>query len=309
MRLDQISAGNGPLAAVVVSELLAQHPLLPQLEFYSMVGNADSLRKASAAGGGTVRNLNTNYAGVVVDPAFASPTLKIVGDEIKTDQAHERRGQDIASVRAADLKAFARRFARNLVNYAINGTGVSGEPTGLKALTPAAQKFFANTSSAALTIEVGNTDAKKSAFAILSEKLQYGIQMVDGGAGVIIMPAPLVSRVAAILSDSVQWRANEWMVPVPYYNMVPIISAGYTNEGASIIAGDETHGTISGTCYSVYFARFGERTDVTIATNNGLNVTDKGLVGSQYVYNIDFDLEFALENDKAIAKLEGLKLG
>lgn len=309
MRLDQISAGNGPLATGVVAELLRNHPLLPQLEFYSMVGNADNLRKASAASGGTVRALNSNYSTVTVNPSFATPTLKIVGDEIGTDQAHERRGQDIASVRATDLKAFSRTFARNLANYAINGTGASNQPTGLKVLTPAGQKFYANSSSAALTIELGDTDAKKLAFQQLAEKLQFGIQLVDGGASAIIMPAPLVSRVTAILGDSVQWRANEWGIPVPYYNMVPIISAGYTNAGASIIAGDETHGTITGTCYSVYFARFGEKTDVTVATNIGLNVTDKGLVGSQYLYNIDFDMEFALENDKAIAKLEGLKLG
>jgi len=159
-----------------------------------------------------------------------------------------------------------------------------------------------------LTIESGNTDAKVSAFATLSEKLQYGIELVDGGAEVIIMSSAMVSRVTSILKQSVQWVQNEWGMLVPMFNGIPIVSAGYTNAGAQIIAGNETHGTITGTCYSVYFARFGQERDVTIATNTGLNVTDKGLVGSHYVYNVEFDMEFALQNDKAIAKLEGLKL-
>jgi hypothetical protein len=309
MKLVDLSSRNGDLAAEVARTMAAEHPLVAALEFYQIVGNADNLRKASAATGGTVRAVNNNYTGVAVDPAYATPSLKIFGDEIKVDQAFERRGMDIVSVRRRDLAMFARRASKNLADFVINGTGNSNQPTGLKTITPSGQKFFANTSSTALTLELGNTDAKKLVHGQLAEKLRRGISMVDGGARAIIVPTSIVSRLTSILADQVQWVQSEYGVPIAYFNRIPIIEAGYKLNGAEIIAGDETAGTISGTCYSIYFVRFGEAADVTVATSNGVNVTDKGLVGSQYVHNVELDLELALENDLAVAKLEGIKIG
>ncbi|MFN6991808.1 MAG: hypothetical protein ACK4MM_03680, partial [Fervidobacterium sp.] len=83
----------------------------------------------------------------------------------------------------------------------------------------------------------------------------------------------------------------------------------YDNNGNKIIGFNETVGQAND-CTSVYAFRFGEKENLCFATNSyGIEVKDLGLVGVHYTYSVDFDLDLVLLNDRAVAKLEGIRLG
>jgi len=92
---------------------------------------------------------------------------------------------------------------------------------------------------------------------------------------------------------------------VMYYNEVPVRPAGYDRNGNRVLPHTETVGT-SNNCTSLYAVRFGEKADVTMATNVGVEVSDLGIVGVHYTHNVDFDADLSILNDKAAARLEGI---
>jgi len=305
MLIKQISAGDA-LSQQVVNEIIKRSTVMENAEFYSMTGNADYQRKSSAATGGKVRALNADWAENKVTPVFDNPSLKIIGDKVQTDKAHERRGNDIASVRASDLLKFAQDLGKTFQNYFFNGTGLNNQPTGLVAKMPAAQVITASANG--LLVELGNTAAQKTAQQKYIELLDQLIESVDGGAQVIYMDGKLWSRTNSIAREYINYEKNEFGIMIPYYAGIPIRPAGYDVSGNRIIPHTETVGE-SADCTSVYAVRFGERSDLTIASNVGIEVKDEGLVGNFYTYSVELDCELSLLNNKSVAKIEGIRLG
>jgi len=125
--LAELSASDR-LTQLVVSAMIEERPIIGQWEFYPHPGNSDNPRKSSTASGGGYRSINSDHADNEVDPAFANMILAILGDKVETDVAHERRGFDIASVRASDLRQFAREMAKFLVNEHVKGGGQGSNP-------------------------------------------------------------------------------------------------------------------------------------------------------------------------------------
>jgi hypothetical protein len=304
MRINQISSKD-TLTQQVVNAMINRSSVLEFAEFYSIVGNADYTRMSSVATGGRFRVINSDYPENTVNPGFANPTLKILGDKIMVDQANERRGVDIPSVRARDLLNFAGNLGRQFNNYFFNGTGTSGAITGLKLLIPSDQKITAATNG--LNVSLGNSDTAKQSQQKFLELLNQLISSIDGGAQVLYMNANALSRLTTIAREQIQYQINEFGKPVAYYNGIPIKDSGYDSTGALIIPQNETVGT-SNDCTSVYAVRFGEAQDLSIATNIGVEVKDLGLVGVHYVHSVDFDLDTVLLNNKAVARLEGIRL-
>jgi len=307
MRFAQISS-NDALTQSFIREMETQSPVLTLAEFYSIVGNAEYARKAAATAGGGLRALDTDYSGQTVTPAFINPSLKIMGDKVMVDAAHERRGADVPSVRASELLSYGRNLGRVFNDQFVNGTGLTVYPSGIKTQCVSGQKIYANSSSAALSIGMGNADATVTAQQALVEKLRELISMVrSGGIPKLIMDSAWISRITTLGSNYITITKDELGKVFKYFDGIEMVDAGLTGAGAKVIAGDETHGTISGTCHSIYAVAFGEKSDFSVATNVGLEIVDKGLVGVQWVHQAEFDLAFALFDDKAIAKLEGLK--
>ncbi len=296
------------ITKTVVNAMLEKSNVLREVEFYRMVGNADYTRKVSNASGGKFRSVNNDYADNQVDPQFANPTLKIFGDKVQTDRAHERRGSDIASVRASDLLSFAYSLGKQFQNYFFNGDS-SASPAqfdGLKKMVPSSQKITAATNG--LAVQLGNSTTAKTSQQQFLELIDALIQSVDGGAQAICMDGTLLSRLTTIARDQVSFQLNEFGQQVAFYNGIPILTSGFDKSGNKILPFTETVGT-STDCTSVYAFRSGEKEDLSFATNVGVEVKDLGLVGVHYTYSVDFDLDSVLLNDKAIARLEGIRLG
>lgn len=305
MKLNQISKSD-TLTSRVVSILMSRAPILQFAEFYGMTGNADYLRKAATATGGAFRALDANYPANVITPAFDNPTLTIMGDRVQVDKAHERRGNDVASVRLSELDNFAKNLAKQLQNYFINADSANANQfDGLKKIMPAGQKITPAANGIAVTL--GNTDTAKKAQQVFLETLNSLIETVEGGAEILLMDSVTLSRLDSIAREYIKYELTNFGTRIAYFNQIPIILGGYDKDGARVIPHDEVVGT-SSDCTSIYALRFGERSDLTIATNVGVEVTDLGIVGVHYEHNVELDLDLALLNDKAVARLEGVRI-
>lgn len=305
MKIDAFA--KDPLQQAVIAAMLEESNILQYAEFYSIIGNSAYTRKAASVSGGSFRGLNDAYTGVAGTPAYANPTLTIFGDEVLVDQAHERRGADVASVRSQQLLAFARSYGKRFQHYFVNGNSAAASKQfdGLKLLVPSGQTLEAADNG--FSIPLGNSDANKKAQQEFLEMIDNLIAIVAGGAQLLLMPSRILSRLSRIAEGQVRWEKDEFGSPLAMYNGIPILSAGYNEAGGEIIAFTETQGTASDTA-SIYALRFGEAEKLTLATNIGVSVKDAGLVKNNYVHNVDFDLTMVLCDDKAVARLKGLKV-
>jgi len=312
MRLQQVSPGD-QLTQTALTILLQEAPLIGLWEFYRHPGNADNPRKRSGADGGQYRALDDDYPDNEVSPAFASLILAILGDVVQTDQAHERRGFDIASVRTSDLRQFARTLARFALNEHINGAGQAKSPptlNGLEGMLPMndSQAIYAEDNSTALTVQNGNSDAVVAARQKLKRRVKALIQSIDGGADALLMSDEMHAFLTTVFEANFERRETDWGADVMVFDGVDIYGLGYDFAGTPIIAQDEQPGSISTDTQSIYAAKYGERSDLTMATNEGLMVTDNGLVGNHYEYNVELDAQQGRLNDRAVGRLAGIEL-
>ena len=313
MTIQQISSSNR-LATAFIAALLEEAPIIQYLQFYSMVGNADAPRKASEAEGGAYRALNSDYNDNEVDPSFGDPQLAILGDKVETDVAHERRGADIPSVRATDLRAFARYFGKFFANELVNGAGQSQSPkklNGIKGLLPMGNEqaiYATGENDTELTAQFGNSDAAVKSQQKVKERLNHLIGMVDGGPDVLLMSNELLQYITSVFEGMVETSRNEFGTLISTYNRIPMVPAGYAPNGNAVIQQNENPGSITAGTQSVYALKFGEKMDLTCATNEGIQVIDKGVVDVHYTYHVDFDAQVALLNDKAAARLAGIQI-
>lgn len=319
MRLRQLS-GEAPgveqdnaLRNVILNEMEAAFPLLNIAEFYQHAGSADSPRKNATAVGGTVRAINASYNGVETAPVYGSTALKIWGDKIKTDIAYQRRGMDIDSEHLRQLKNFARSLGRHLQNAFVNSTLDATNIAGIKALCDATMKVIFDLSGDG-TVPIGNTDAIKKQQTMFLEALDVLIDSVVGGAQFLLMDQKTKNRLKTIGMGFVETTTAQNAIGIVQqletYNGIPIYLAGYTSdESGLVIPHDETVADPARTgCTSIYAGRFGEKEDLTFATNVGIQVIGPKTSDVHVQTQVDFDLDLALLNVKALARIEGIKI-
>ncbi len=304
MKLYEISSKD-EVTQLVVSKMMERSSVLQYAQFYSMHGNAEFARKAATASGGQFRDLDSDYVFNTISPEYTNPALRILGDQVQVDQAHERRGFDISSVRASELMNFAVNLGKQFQNYFFNGNSLStsNQFDGIQNLIAAGQVI--PSAQNGLSIDTGNSDAAKGRQQKFLELLDTLIESVDGGAEVLFMDGRTLSRLNSIAREFITIQSNKFGEPLRLYNGVPLLSAGYNKTGSRIISHNEAMGTAANTT-SIYAVRFGERADLTIATNVGVEVQDLGLVGPFYTHKVEMDAAPVLLNDKAAARLTGI---
>ena len=101
------------------------------------------------------------------------------------------------------------------------------------------------------------------------------------------------------------WNKNEFGNYIPYFAGVPLRTAGYNSAGTAIIQANELFGEYN-TATTIYAMKFGEKEDLTIATNVGLTVDNIGLVNNMYVDVFELDADIGLLNNRAVAALKGI---
>lgn len=306
MLIQQISASDATTQEVVKA-MVSKATVLKRAQFYKMVGSAEYRRMKAAATGGKTRAIGNDYAANTAAPAYANPILKITGDKVQVDRAYERRGYDIASERALQLLSFAQDWGSKIQDLFFNGDTALDvtQFDGIFKLIPLTQKI--TIAANGLAVSLGNSDAAKSAQQKLIENTQRLITQVDGGAEVLYMNGILWARFSTIAADLITYTPNEFGLLVPYFAGVPIEASGYNQAGVDVIPNTQTCGN-SVDCTSIVAVRYGEAKDLSLPTNTGVEVIDKGLVGNNYEHSCDFDITMSLLNTRAIAQLEGIRV-
>lgn len=319
MLLNQIAAvseqTNQQLRALAVAEFQAYFPLFNQAEFYTMSGNADNPRKEDALiAAGTSRAIGDDYTAKTNTPDFAAAVLKIYGDSVKTDIAYERRGVDIASQRVLDLKNAVKGIARGLMDDVINSTLSATKIKGLKQYaTDLSRKVVFGADANGESLPAGNASADKTKQAAFMELLEETIAEM-GGASCIMANSKFIARLKTIARDYISianvqdlYGQNQ---TVTTFNGIPIANPGYASNGTGLILpNNETEGTSTSICSSIYVVKFGEKSDVSYATNTGLDVKDLSLVGNAYQTTVELDIDQVILNEKSFKRIAGIKLG
>jgi hypothetical protein len=288
-------------------------PLLDVTEFYQHAGSADAPRKNATAVGGTVRAIDAEYTGVKTAPVYGSTALKIYGDEILTDIAYQRRGVDIDSEHLRQVSNFGQSLGRHLMNALVNSEVDATNISGLKQLCDATMLSTFDEDGDG-TIPIGNTAAIVLQQRMALEQLDDLAAAIAGGAQFYLMDAKTRNRLKTIArdfisTDSVMDALGNVQV-LDKYNGIPIILGGYTSdESGLVIPHTETVADPARTaCTSIYAGRYGEKKDLTIATNVGVQVLGPTRGKTHINTVIDFDIDQVLLNVKALARLQGVKI-
>lgn len=304
---------NPALRTAFLAQMELSAPILNYAEFYAIQGNADTLQVANEfASQGEQRALNADFSTRAQSTSNeATTTLRISGDEIETDQALERRGLAVEGIRLRDLKSAAKSFGRYMMDQFVNGDGTGQNVTGIATHITAGQTITFSSANGG-QIPFGNSDANVALQEEFVATLDELVESVIDGAGVLIMDAQVVARLKGwargILNVTTIQDAYGRAQQITSYGGVPIVRAGFAADGTTrVLPFTETVGA-SSDCSSVYAVRFGEREMLTLPTSVGLVVKDKGLEGSHYVTQYELDWNVAIENAKAIAKIEGVRL-
>ena len=302
----QVADYNHGLRTIALGEMYKATQLFNYAEFYSMLGNADAPKMNSTDVGGSQRAINSDYVGTTGAPVTTAISLEILGDLIKTDLAYERRGGNIESERERELKSFASGLGRYFVNQFINGSGGGNQITGLVNQIVAAETIELGSGNG-LDVALGNSDAVKKAQQAFIEGLEELIAQVGAGA-VLLMSPKTISRLSAIARERILVSSVDNVFGlVTSYNGTPIVNAGYSKDKTTLVLPNTEVVGASQDCCSVYCVRFGERADVSIATNVGLQVRDRGLVGVQYNTLVEMDAQVALLNAKSAFRMTGVR--
>lgn len=305
---------NPELRNLVMANMTAAAPWLAQAEFYTYAGSADAPAKNAGAVGGSKRSLNGTYTGSATAPAFGASDLKIYGDEIKTDIAYERRLQSIGGERRRQLESFGKAVGRTLTDDMINGSG-AGTPKaipGLLTLMPSGQKIILGGGANGDTVTLGNDNTARGKQQQYIEALLELCRRVRDGAGLIFMNYKAMARTFTIAREYVTYQSVQNAIGEPMvlasFNGVPVLDPGYKQDDSTLVLPNTLTCGTSTDCTSIIAVRYGEKQDLTWATNVGVQVADKGIIGTQYVTMVDFDIDQVLLNDRAVAELDGVRI-
>lgn len=298
---------------LVLAALLQACPILNYAQFYRMTGSADTARTKATATGGNVRALNESFTDQTTEPEFTEVYLRIFGDTIKTDDEFQARGLDLASEHARELESFARAMGRDLFNRLINDTFSATTFAGIKALSSSTTTTF--DASGDGTVPLGNATAEVKQKQKFIEAIDNLLGSVDGGADVVIMDSKTKTRLKAVARDyfGVTTLQDVYGVNQSIESLldVPIITSGYAKNGTGlVIPHDEVvdMATDRTGCTSIYALKFGEKEDFTLATNVGLRVDGPTKVDNFLKTLVQLSIGTMLVNDKALQRLEGIKI-
>lgn len=307
---DGQSVGNAALRAEVINQMRLESRIFEFAEFYQMAGSADAPKKASTETGGDERTINNDFAGNTGAPTTGSIALKILGDKISVDKAYERRYVSIGSERLSELRSFARGLARHFMNRFINGTTVDPKQfDGTKVRCTGARLTSIDGGADGFQVLLGNSDAAVKSQQKFIKALGQMINRVN--PTVLIMNGDTIAYIEEIEKQFVRLDNIDGVTELALtrYKNIPVINAGRAKDDTTnVITLTETKGA-SNDCTSIYAVKFGERENTTLATNVGLVVDDLGLVGTQYVTNVELDVDMEILSTYGAQRMEGIRLG
>ena len=306
---------DSAVRTIIMAEFLAEAPILEYVECYQKLGGLVDKRKKNASAitsGFGVRQIDDDYTPKKGKPVFADVEMKIFGGTFQTDKAYERQGEGTqVSEHLIEAKEFARAAGRAFTtNFFIGNGANAGEISGLQTLTPASRILTFGGENGGI-IPIGDDDEARTAQEQFIELLNKAIKMTRGVKSFMSMNSDVIARIETIGRHYVRTATVKDIFgndqEVLTYKGVPMLDAGdKMGLDEMVLENDEVCGT-SSDCTSIYIGTSGEGTDISVATNVGLEV-ETSAPNNWMQTRVEFDAGVGLFNDKAVTRIKGIRV-
>lgn len=280
----------------VIEEFAKSSVILDYLPFQDIEGNAYTYNKEERLPGIAFRGVNESYdeGTGVVNPA--TETLKIMGGDADTDKfliktqkaGFDRRATDIAmKVKAAALYFTKIVFDGDQASDPKQFDGLNDRLTGDQVIT------------------AGTDGANISHNLILQ-----AIHAVQGTPDLMVMGKQMLRNLNNLAESStiLSIDKDDWGRQIKLYDGIPIGIIEDDNDGSEILAFDETQGSSSGVCGSLYVMKFGADEFFTGLQNGVLDAYDLGEIDDKPVFRarIEWYITIAIFHSKSVSRLKGI---
>lgn len=296
----------------VLETFVQSSPVLDRIPFMTIQGNAYAYNEEATLPGVAFRAVNTGYTESTGTVNQKSESLVILGGDADVDKFIVQTRGDVNDQRAVQTALKVKSASYKFQDAFFNGdTSVDANGfDGLKKRLVGGQVISAGTNGIPV---VGSDAAAIHLFFDKLDELVAAVPGLDGGNGALYTNASLIGKIksaARHISADVFVEKDINGKRQVVWNGIPILDAGATSAGASILPQTETAGT-STAAGSIYAVRFGQSEGdqaVTGLTNGGVQVYDLGELETKPAYRtrIEFYTGVAVFGGKAAARLTGV---
>jgi len=295
----------------VLETFVQASSVLDRIPFMTIQGNAYSYNEEATLPGVAFRAVNGSYTESTGTVNQKSESLVITGGDADVDKFIVQTRGDVNDQRAVQTALKVKALSYQFQDSFFNGdTGVDALSfDGLKKRLIGDQVISSGTNGAAILTDTTSIHA----FFDKLDALVASVSGLDGGNGALYANAGIIGKIKSaarhINADVfVEKDINGKRQVV--WNGIPILDAGSTAAGVSVLPQTETQGT-SSLASSIYAVKFGQSEGdqaVTGLTNGGVQVYDLGELETKPAYRtrIEFYTGLAVFGGKAGARLTGV---
>lgn len=298
------ASDSGPVSQVALEGLEENCPILREAQFYTRPGSADLLKRART--GETkakiTRSLNESNSAMPPTPVYDPVTKKIVSFDAKVDVTIEDRNDDLATELAEQTRLESEEASWVLQEMFFEGDDASDSEDfdGMRQIVDAGQVY-----TDGLLVPAGSSDSNRQAMQLALEKFKQNVARVRGGATHVYMNEFLKMRWVSVAKELGYHSktVDEFGDEIDRIGNVIIRGAGYKENGNTLLDFTEAGGTTS-----MFFARWGERKDLTLLTSVGVKGRYSGQSGNFLVNNVNLDAVLHLQNAYALVQSTAWKI-
>lgn len=305
MLLRQLSEGNVESQYVLdVWETMGSCPILNQAQFYSLNGSTNSFIQNSdnASKSKITRSLNEDNTVSGPTPTYGSSTKRIISFDAKVDKMLEQRG-DTPDQLATYLESHTRKEAKQVgrvLNEMFHEGDNGADSEDFDGFDNLVDSDYIKTDG--VPIPLGGDSAKQQQQEFV-EKLLEHIEFAEGATDMYVY-GPVRWRMVSLAKQLGYYsEIQRFGQTIPQIGGVNIHHAGWKPGGSYMLA---PSGSTSPMTF--WIVRWGEGTDLTVLTSQGLVGEYQGAEGNYYVNNYNMDAVIELHDDSALVKSYGWTL-
>ena len=295
----------------VLETFVQSSPVLDRIPFMTIQGNAYAYNEEATLPGVAFRAVNGGYNESTGTVNQKSESLVITGGDADVDKFIVQTRGDVNDQRAVQtamkVKALSYQFQNTFFNGDVSVDALSFD--GLKKRLTGGQVIPTAADGAAIL----TSDTTIHAFFDKLDELVAAVPGLDSGNGALYANASIIGKIrsaARHISADVFVEKDVNGKRQVVWNGIPILDAGATTAGVSVIPQTETQG-ISSVASSIYAVRYGQDEGdqaVTGLTNGGVQVYDIGELETKPALRtrIEFYTGLAVFGGKAAARLTGV---
>lgn len=293
--IEYMKQTDSELLAGVIEKFARTSPILEQLPFKDIIGNALTYNKEDTLPGIAFRGVNEAYdeSTGIINPA--TENLKIMGGDADTDRALQKWEKNFGARRASDLmmkvKAAALYFSKNFFDG--DESSDPREFDGLNIRLTGNQVLSGGTNGGALSMSLMNQliDAVKGKPDAIYMGKKFRRQLNN------------LAESSTILTITKDAFGGE----ITAFASVPIRIIEEDNSDNTILAFDETQGN-SSVCASCYAVKFGVDEFLCGLQTEPLDAYDLGEMETKPAFRsrIEWLITIAIFHSKSAARLKGI---